>query len=117
MSPRNLLMSVAPWSSVPCASMTHQTSAADVTRLIRCSIAVQVDGDHRVGIFARKDLPAGSELFYNYRWVTQDAACASSRAAAARTARNDVRACFIVRYEEASAPRWCKHFKDLNPDR
>jgi hypothetical protein len=22
----------------------------------------------------------------------------------------------LIRYEEASAPRWCKHFKDLNPD-
>jgi hypothetical protein len=68
--------------------MPYQTSAAVVHHWYGAHIAVQVDGDHRVGIFARKDLPAGSELFYNYRWVSRDAACASSSATAAQTANN-----------------------------
>jgi SET domain-containing protein len=28
-----------------------------------------VDGDHRVGLFAAKDIAEGEELFYNYRWA------------------------------------------------
>eukprot|EP00884_Botryococcus_braunii_P022780 jgi/Botrbrau1/9186/Bobra.0236s0016.2 len=29
---------------------------------------LMVDGDHRVGIYAVKDIPCGSELFYNYNY-------------------------------------------------
>jgi SET domain-containing protein len=28
---------------------------------------LMVDGDHRVGLYAMKDMAAGEELFYNYR--------------------------------------------------
>lgn len=27
-----------------------------------------VNGDHRVGIYAGRDIPSGSELFYNYHY-------------------------------------------------
>jgi hypothetical protein len=30
---------------------------------------LMVDGDHRVGLFAAKDIAEGEELFYNYRWA------------------------------------------------
>ena len=32
-----------------------------------------VDGDHRVGIYALKDMPAGQELLYNYLYTKDQA--------------------------------------------
>lgn len=33
-----------------------------------CTRVVMVDGEHRVGIFAKHDLPTGTELLYDYRY-------------------------------------------------
>ena len=44
---------------------------------------VLVDSEHRVAIFAKKDIPAGTELFYDYR------------------------------YEDDKAPEWAKRGGDL----
>ena len=46
-------------------------------------VAAQVDGDHRVGIFAARDMEAGTELYYDYK------------------------------YDTACAPVWAKRFTDL----
>ena len=39
-----------------------------------CKAAILlVDGDHRVGVYAARDLPAGAELFYDYMYEPEKA--------------------------------------------
>ena len=37
------------------------------------SRGIIVDGEHRLGIYAKRDIKAGSELFYNYRYTLESA--------------------------------------------
>lgn len=52
-----------------------------------------VDGDHRVGIYARKDIAPGTELTYDYCYSTEHApSWARSRRQSRKTAAEPVAA-------------------------
>lgn len=36
---------------------------------------MMIDGEHRVGIYAKTDLPVGTELFYDYGYHSSDGFC------------------------------------------
>ena len=55
--------------SVCCRFANHSKSNNAQPRVM------MIDGEHRVGIYAKVDLPAGTELFYDYGYHSSDGFC------------------------------------------